>query len=140
MEKARERQAMAAFKERSPGLESPVQGGDTWAQFAATRDSALREQLILENASLVKYVVDRMAVSLPACLEYEDLISHGIMGLMQAVDRYDPSRGVPFGAYASIRIRGQVLDTLRRMDLVPRSARQRAREIEDAIRWLREEA
>ncbi|MFQ5859080.1 MAG: sigma-70 family RNA polymerase sigma factor [Anaerolineae bacterium] len=129
---------MMTLKTRSPALQTPVEAGDVWAQFAATRDSALREQLILENAPLVKYVVDRMAISLPACLEYEDLISHGIVGLVQAVDRFEPGRGVPFGAYAVIRIKGQILDTLRRLDLVPRSARQRAREIEVAIRELRQ--
>jgi RNA polymerase sigma factor for flagellar operon FliA len=129
---------MTALKTHNPrraGTSAPA--ADIWVQYVATRDKTLREQLILENASLVKYVVDRMAISLPACLEYEDLISHGIMGLMQAVDRYDPSRGVPFGAYAVTRIRGQVLDALRRLDLVPRSTRQRAREIEGAIRDLR---
>ena len=129
---------MVMFKTRNPRPQTPAEIADVWDQYAATRDRALREQLILENAPLVKYVVDRMAISLPAVLEYDDLISHGIVGLMQAVDRYDPGRGVPFQVYAATRIRGQVLDTLRRLDLVPRSVRQRAREIENAIRRLRE--
>ncbi|MFQ5340563.1 MAG: FliA/WhiG family RNA polymerase sigma factor [Anaerolineae bacterium] len=129
---------MMTLKTRNPRSRTPAEIADVWNQYAATRDRVLREQLILENASLVKYVVDRMAISLPAVLEYDDLISHGIVGLMQAVDRYDPGRGVPFQAYAATRIRGQVLDTLRSLDMVPRSIRQRAREIEDAIRQLRE--
>ena len=120
-----------------PPKEEKKNISDLWSEYAMGGDQNLRERLIMENAPLVKYVVDRMAISLPACLEYDDLISHGIMGLMQAVDRYDPERGVPFGAYAVTRIRGQVLDALRRLDLVPRSARQRAREIEVAIRDLR---
>lgn len=128
---------MISLKTRNPRPQSPVEAMDeVWAQYAATHDNALRERLILANASLVKYVVDRMAISLPACLEYEDLISHGIVGLVQAVDRYDPSRGVPFAAFAVARIRGQVLDALRHLDLVPRSVRRRAREIEEAIRQL----
>lgn len=114
-----------------------AQLADTWAEYATTRDPALREQLILEHAPLVKYVVNRLAIFLPACLEYEDLISHGIVGLIQAVDRYDPTRGVPFAAYTIPRIKGAILDALRRLDLIPRSARQRAREIQRAIRQLR---
>ncbi|MFQ5857721.1 MAG: FliA/WhiG family RNA polymerase sigma factor [Anaerolineae bacterium] len=110
------------------------------AQYATTRDDALlRDHLILENAPLVKHVVDRMAISLPACPEYESLISHGIEGLMQAVDQYDPNRGVPFRTYAIACIQRQVLGTLRRLDLVPRQARQCVREIEGAIVRLRRE-
>ncbi len=123
-------------KAAKPRPASPDRLADMWKEYAETRDAQLRERLVLENAPLVKYVIDRMAIPLPPCLEYEDLISHGIVGLIQAVDRYDPGRGVPFRTYAIARIRGQVLDTLRRLDLVPRSARQRAREIEHAIRDL----
>ena len=130
---------MPAFKTASPKPATAEQLADLWVRYAETRDWRLRERLVLEHAPLVKYVIDRMAIPLPPCLEYEDLISHGIVGLIQAVDRYDPSRGVPFRTYAIARIRGQVLDTLRRLDLVPRSARQRAREIERAIQALRRE-
>ncbi|MBS1253997.1 MAG: RNA polymerase sigma factor FliA [Anaerolineales bacterium] len=128
---------MITFETHNPALQAPADMDEAWGQYASTGDQTLREQLILANAPMVKYVIDRMALTLPACLEYEDLISHGIVGLMQAVDRYDPSRGVPFQAYAGARIRGQVLDTLRSLDLVPRSIRQRAREIQAAIRRLR---
>lgn len=130
---------MPVFKMATPKPATAERLADLWVRYAETRDGKLREQLVLEHAPLVKYVIDRMAIPLPPCLEYEDLISHGIVGLIQAVDRYDPSRGVPFRTYAIARIRGQVLDTLRRLDLVPRSARQRAREIERAIQTLRKE-
>ncbi len=139
MNRTRERRAGLVPGTRQVGHPVPAPISKIWMQYAVTRDPALRDQLILENVTLVKRVIDRMAISLPPCLEYEDLVSHGIIGLMQAIDRYDPNRGVPFAVYATTRIRGQVLDTLRRMDLVPRSVRQRAREIEDAIRMLRDE-
>src|SRR6266545_3751166 len=102
---------------------------DRWVRYAAERDPALREQLILQYAALVKYVVGRLAIMLPRILDSDDVLSIGTMGLIEAVDRYDPSTGVKFQTYAISRIRGSILDELRSLDWIPRSARQRSAEI-----------
>ncbi len=102
---------------------------DRWVRYAAERDPALREQLILQYAALVKYVVGRLAIMLPRILDSDDVLSIGTMGLIEAVDRYDPSTGVKFQTYAISRIRGAILDELRSLDWIPRSARQRSAEI-----------
>ncbi len=127
---------MFALKTRRDGGLSPLEANEAWTRYDTSRDPTLRDQLIMQYAPLVKYVVDRLAVPVPACLEYEDLISHGIVGLLEAVERFDPQRGVQFKTYAIARIRGQIIDALRALDLLPRSARRRAREIETAIRAL----
>lgn len=110
---------------------------DTWERFCKTRDPALRERLILHHAPLVKWVVARLGMTGSATLDYQDLLSHGVTGLIEAVDRYDPARGVTFETYASQRIRGAVLDALRSLDYVSRGVRQRMSEIEQAIHDLR---
>ena len=102
---------------------------DRWIRFAAERDPALREQLILQYAPLVKYVVGRLALMLPRILDSDDVLSIGTMGLIEAVDRYDPSTGVKFQTYAISRVRGAILDELRSLDWIPRTARQRSAEI-----------
>src|SRR6266545_7843372 len=102
---------------------------DRWVRYAAERDPGLREQLILQYAPLVKYVVGRLAIMLPRILDSDDVLSIGTMGLIEAVDRYDPSTGVKFQTYAISRIRGAILDELRSLDWIPRSARQRSAEI-----------
>lgn len=106
---------------------------DLWEQFDVSRDPRLRQQLIEQYIPLVRFAVGRMAMHYPAFLERQDILSTGAVGLIEAVDRYDPSRGVKFQTYALQRIRGQILDTLRRHDPVTRSARRRAREIEAAV-------
>ena len=102
---------------------------DRWVRFAAERDPALREQLILQYAPLVKYVVGRLAIMLPRILDSDDVLSIGTMGLIEAVDRYDPTTGVKFQTYAISRVRGAILDELRSLDWIPRSARQRSADI-----------
>ena len=102
---------------------------DRWVRYAAERDPGIREQLILQYAPLVKYVVGRLAIMLPRILDSDDVLSIGTMGLIEAVDRYDPSTGVKFQTYAISRIRGAILDELRSLDWIPRSARQRSAEI-----------
>src|SRR5215207_6604150 len=84
-----------------------------WQQFCSTRQPELREELILQYAPLVKYVIGRMTVSLPGLLNHEDLLSYGTIGLIQAVDRFDPAQGVKFETYAIRRIRGSILDSVR---------------------------
>jgi RNA polymerase sigma factor for flagellar operon FliA len=100
---------------------------------------AEREALILEYAHLVRYVVGRIMVELPAHVDRDDLVSHGTIGLIKAVDRFDASRGVKFETYAIAVIRGAVLEALRQDDWVPRSVREKARRVQDAVGRLEAE-
>ncbi|HTI34798.1 MAG TPA: FliA/WhiG family RNA polymerase sigma factor, partial [Miltoncostaea sp.] len=101
-----------------------------WRRYKDTGDPASRDRLILTFAPLVKYVAGRMNSHLPAHVEESDLISYGLMGLIGAVERYDPGRQVKFETYAVTRIKGAIIDELRSLDWVPRSVRARSREIE----------
>jgi RNA polymerase sigma factor for flagellar operon FliA len=101
-----------------------------WRRFKERGDAAAKERLILTYAPLVKYVAGRMSSALPSHVEEKDLISYGLMGLIGAVDRFDPGRQVKFETYAVARIKGAIIDELRSLDWVPRSVRARAREIE----------
>ena len=103
-----------------------------WARLCATRDPALREKMIVQYAPLVKYVVGRMAVSMPGVLSSEDIISYGTIGLIQAVDRYDPSVGVKFETYAIRRIKGAIIDAIRSLQQLSRDATRRARDLDHA--------
>ena len=103
-----------------------------WARLCATRDPALREQMIVQYAPLVKYVVGRMAVSMPGLLASEDIIGYGTIGLIQAVDRYDPSVGVKFETYAIRRIKGSILDAIRSLQQLSRDASRRTRDLDHA--------
>ena len=115
--------------------------GDTdsrtlWLEYRRSRDKALRDRLIVNYSPLVKYVAGRLGSGLPAHVDEADLVSYGLLGLMSAIDRYDPARDLKFETYAIARIRGSIIDELRTLDWVPRSVRSRAREIERAIREL----
>lgn len=92
--------------------------------------------MICQYAPLVKYVVDRLRLSLPPSVDRDDLLGYGAIGLIEAVDRFDPNRGVKFETYAILRIRGSILDALRKLDILPRGARERARTIERAYQTL----
>lgn len=111
-------------------------GNALWAQYAVEPDASLREALIEQYAPLVKYVVDRLRLALSGALDRDDLLGYGTIGLIEAVDRFDPARGIKFETYAIPRVRGAIIDAVRSLDLVPRSARQRARAIEEAYRDL----
>ncbi|MCZ2112010.1 MAG: FliA/WhiG family RNA polymerase sigma factor [Dehalococcoidia bacterium] len=89
-----------------------------------------REAAIRQYAPLVKYVVGRLAIGLPAILDYEDILSYGTIGLIEAFDRFDGSKGVKFETYAISRIRGSIIDALRSLDRLPRSVRQKAKKLE----------
>ena len=118
---------------------SPQKTEDTaylWREFKRTGDQALRDRLILTYAPLVKYVAGRLGSGLPNHVEESDLVSYGLLGLISAIERYEPSRDVKFETYAVTRIRGSIIDELRSMDWVPRSIRARARDIERAIAAL----
>lgn len=95
-----------------------------------------RNSLIEEHLPLVKFIAERVAVRLPFTIEINDLVSAGIFGLIDAIDKYDSSRNVKFKTYAELRIRGAILDSLRELDWVPRSLRRRAKEVEQVYSQL----
>ena len=107
-----------------------------WEEYKRTHDPHLRDRLILTYAPLVKYVAGRLGTGLPAHVEEGDLVSYGLLGLMNAIERYDPGRDTKFETYAISRIKGSIIDELRSLDWVPRSVRSRSREIERAIAEL----
>src|SRR3954469_677869 len=93
-------------------------------------DKRTKEKLILEYAPLIKFIAQKIAVRLPSNIEFDDLVSSGVIGLMDAIDKYDPSRDNKFKTYAEFRIRGAILDELRAQDWVPRSVREKAKILE----------
>ena len=107
-----------------------------WRQFGEGRAQPLRDRLVLHYAPLVKYVAGRVGTGLPAHVEVADLIQSGIFGLVDAIEKFEPERGLKFETYAMQRIRGAILDDLRAQDWVPRSVRGRAREVERALERL----
>ena len=107
-----------------------------WQEYRRTSDESLRERLILTYAPLVKYVAGRVGSGLPSHVDESDLVQYGLLGLIGAIERYDPDRDVKFETYAIARIKGSIIDELRAMDWVPRSVRSRARDIERAIGGL----
>jgi RNA polymerase sigma factor FliA len=104
-----------------------------WRDYKKTRDQGVRDRLILTYAPLVKYVAGRLGSGLPAHVDENDLVSYGLLGLIGAIERFDPDRDIKFETYAIARIKGSIIDELRAMDWVPRSVRSRARDIERAI-------
>jgi len=107
-----------------------------WNTYRANRDENSREALVQAYLHLVKRVVARIKPLLPPSVEEGDLISYGLIGLLEAIDRFDQTRGVPFEAFATQRIRGAVVDGLRQMGWVPRSAYQRAKQLQETIETL----
>jgi RNA polymerase sigma factor for flagellar operon FliA len=105
---------------------------ELWRKYKETGDERAREQLVLAFSPLVKYVAGRMSTGLPAHVEEADLISYGLLGLISAIERFDPSREIKFETFAMTRIKGSIIDELRSLDWVPRSVRAKAREIERA--------
>jgi RNA polymerase sigma factor (sigma-70 family) len=110
-----------------------------WDKYKITPTPELREQLILEYAPLVKIVAGRLCMYLGNTVEYEDLCSYGIFGLIDAIDKFDLAKDVKFETYASLRIRGSILDHIRKMDWVPRTLRQKQKRIDGAVAKLEEE-
>ena len=106
---------------------------ELWQQYRKKRDPAIREAFIKQYAPLVKYVAGKVAVGMPNNVEFDDLVGYGVFGLIDAIDKYDPEKNVKFKTYAVTRIRGAIFDELRLIDFVPRSVRQKTREIEITI-------
>jgi RNA polymerase sigma factor for flagellar operon FliA len=104
-----------------------------WERWLKRRNAAAREQLIVAYAPLVKFVAGRVGAGLPSSVDPGDLIGSGVLGLIDAVERYDPQRGVKFETFATPRIKGAIYDALRQLDWVPRSVRSRARQLEQAF-------
>ena len=95
-------------------------------------DRRTKEKLIIEYAPLIRFIAQKIAVRLPSNIEFDDLVSSGVIGLMDAIDKYDPTRDNKFKTYAEFRIRGAILDELRAQDWVPRSVREKAKQLERA--------
>lgn len=107
-----------------------------WEAWHVSQEHTAREWLVVHYASLVKFVAGRLGAGLPRSVDTGDLVSAGVFGLMNAIDRFDPEQGAKFETYAIPRIRGAILDGLRALDWVPRSVRSRSRQIQDAIAEL----
>lgn len=110
-----------------------------WEEYEKDRDPQLREKIILEYASLVKIIAGRLSMYLGYNVEYEDLVSYGIFGLIDAIDKFDYGKGIKFETYASLRIRGAILDQIRKLDWIPRSLRQKQKKIDSAMMKLENE-
>src|SRR5215470_1936362 len=112
---------------------------DLWDAYQLRRDRDTRDRLILHYSPLVKFVAGRVAAGLPQSIEQSDLVSYGMFGLIDAIDKFDPGRGFKFETYAISRIKGAIIDELRAIDWVPRSVRAKARAIERAYSKLENE-
>ncbi len=111
-----------------------------WEEYSHSHNSAdIREKIILEYAPLVKVVAGRLNMYLGYNVEYEDLVSYGIFGLIDAIDKFDAGKEVKFETYASLRIRGSILDQIRKMDWIPRTIRQKQKQIEQVVKQIEAE-
>lgn len=107
-----------------------------WDEYSKSKSPEIREKIILEYAPLVKLVAGRLSMYLGYNVEYDDLVSYGIFGLIDAIDKFDALKDVKFETYASLRIRGAILDQIRKMDWIPRTIRQKQKKIDQAIREI----
>jgi RNA polymerase sigma factor for flagellar operon FliA len=112
---------------------------ELFREYRRTNAAELRDRLVEQHLGLVKYAAAWVAGRLPSHLRMDDLYSAGMLGFLDAITHYDPDRGVPFGAYAGPRIRGAILDELRRLDCVPRRTRRKLREVQRAVEGLTQE-
>ncbi|WP_405661720.1 RNA polymerase sigma factor WhiG [Streptomyces sp. RK9] len=125
--------ARSGERERPP---APTSLDELWRSYKTTGDGRLREQLILHYSPLVKYVAGRVSVGLPPNVEQADFVSSGVFGLIDAIEKFDIDRSIKFETYAITRIRGAMIDELRALDWIPRSVRQKARNVERAYATL----
>ena len=107
-----------------------------WEEYAKEHSPQIREQIIIEYANLVKIVAGRLSMYLGYTVEYDDLVGYGTFGLIDAIDKFDLLKGVKFETYASLRIRGAILDQIRKMDWIPRTLRQKQKKIDQAYQKL----
>ena len=109
---------------------------DLWKKLVKTGDQQIRDYFVLKYAPLVKYVAGKVSMGMPQNIEFDDLVSYGIFGLIDAISKYDPDRGIKFKTYAMTRVRGAIFDVLRSIDWIPRSIRQKAKQIESTFAEL----
>jgi RNA polymerase sigma factor for flagellar operon FliA len=109
---------------------------ELWILFKKNKDARIRDFFVKQYAPLVKYVAGKVAIGMPHTVEFDDLVGFGVFGLFDAINKFDPEKNVKFKTYAVTRIRGAIFDELRSIDWVPRSVRQKTREIEEAIHRL----
>ncbi|THB66704.1 MAG: RNA polymerase sigma factor WhiG, partial [Spirochaetaceae bacterium] len=109
---------------------------DLWQEYRQNKNPAIRDHLIRQYSPLVKYVAGKVAVGMPQNVEFDDLVGYGVFGLFDAIEKFDPDKHVKFKTYAVTRIRGAIFDELRSIDWVPRSVRQKSREVEQVVRDL----
>ena len=119
-----------------PQIINDEEEDELWKEFSKSKSSTLRDKIIRKYMPLVKYVAGKVAVGLPASMEFDDLVGFGQFGLLDAINKYDLTKKVKFKTYAVTRIRGAIFDEMRQLDWVPRSVRQKTREIEDIISEL----
>lgn len=113
-----------------------AQEEDLWKEFKQTKDMAIRDEIVCRYSSLVKYVAGKVAVGLPRNVEFDDLLSYGAFGLLDAISKFQYEKGNKFKTYAITRIRGAIFDELRAIDWIPRSVRQKSKEIEEGFSRL----
>lgn len=112
---------------------------DLWEEYAISKSPDIREKLIIEYAGLVKIVAGRLSMYLGYNVEYDDLVGYGTFGLIDAIDKFNLCRGVKFETYASLRIRGAILDQIRKMDWIPRTLRQKQKKLDTAMKKIEAE-
>lgn len=127
---------MGSEKLKSEFINDEEEEDKLWAEYKKNHSPALRDKLIRKYMPLVKYVAGKVSVGLPASMEFDDLVGFGQFGLLDAINKYDLDKQVKFKTYAVTRIRGAIFDEMRQLDWVPRSVRQKSKEIEDAISEL----
>ncbi len=109
---------------------------ELWQEYKQTKNPVIREELILMYASIVKYIAGRIAINMPPHVDFEDLLSYGILGLIDAIEKFDTNQKIKFRTYASTRIRGAIIDEIRHLDWVPRTLRQKAKILQDTYTSL----
>lgn len=110
-----------------------------WQQYQKTKDAKIKDELIVEYAHLVKYVASRLSLMVGQYVDFDDLVGYGVFGLIDAVEKFDYDKGYKFETYASLRIRGSIIDNIRKLDWVPRSIRQISKDVEKAYSSLENE-
>lgn len=109
-----------------------------WSEYSTSKTPELREKLIIEYSGLVKVVAGKLSMYLGYNVEYDDLVGYGVFGLIDAIDKFDYGKGVKFETYASLRIRGEILDQIRKMDWIPRTVRQKQKMLDNAYKRVEE--
>jgi RNA polymerase sigma factor for flagellar operon FliA len=120
-------------------MEANMEINTLWDSYIKTKDAKVREELIIKYLYLVKFVAGRLYTNYGNNVEYDDLVSYGVFGLIDAIEKYDTCRGVKFDTYAQLRIKGSIIDYLREIDWLPRSVRQKTKELEKAYYELENE-